>query len=387
MRKTKLRLLKKPVMVNGEPFYLVRFPQPNGRGGRRHFKSKTDAQSFLELKAVEIENHGTAAGSLNERERSEYLECREALKPYGITLRDAVRMLKPQLAQRNKSCLVPNAVAELLKAKKADGLSQRYLKDLGVRLGIFAREFTETPVSDFNTAKIDDWLRGLAVKPITRNNYRRILGVFFSFAVGRNWTLSNPVEQSSKAKEGKERVGILTPEQADRLLEISDPDILPAIALGLFAGLRPESEIWRMDWRHIDLKSKLIDIEFSKTETGKRYVKMEDILIDYLTPYKKESGAVSPTGNKYFQLLKKARNEAKLNEWPADCLRHSFGSYHFAHFKNIGSTMAEMGHTNPKTFLKHYRERVKPEVAKRFWSLSPNIPTNISRSYSSARAA
>ena len=386
MRKTKLRLLKKPVMVNGEPFYLVRFPQPNGRGGRRHFKLKSDAQTFLEQKAVEIENHGTAAGSLNERERSEYLECREALRPYGVSLREAVRMLKPQLAQRNQSCLVPDAVAELLKAKQADGLSQRYLKDLGTRLGIFAREFPDTLVSGFDTARIDDWLRGLAHKPITRNNYRRILGVFFSFAVGRKWTLSNPVVQSSKAKEQPQKVGILQPEQAKRLLDAADEEILPAVALGLFAGLRPESEIWRMDWRHIDLKGKLIDVELSKTETGKRFVRMEQNLVEYLTPHAKASGSVSPSGDRYYQLLKKACSEANIDKWPADCLRHSFGSYHFAHFKNIGLTMAEMGHTNPKTFLKHYRERVKPEIAASFWRLAPVTPSNL-RSFRKAKAA
>jgi integrase len=386
MRKTKLRLLKKPVQVNGEPFYLVRFPQPNGKGGRRHFKLKGDAQSFLEQKSVEIENHGLAAGSLNERERAEYLECRDALKVYGITLRDAVRMLKPQLSQRDKSCLVPEAVVELLKAKKADGLSLRYLKDLATRLGVFAREFPETQVAEFDTARIDDWLRGLGLKAITRNNYRRILGVFFSFSVGRKWTLSNPVAQSSKAKEQALKVGILQPDQVKRLLESADDEILPAIALGLFAGLRPESEIWRMDWRHVDLHGKLIDIEFSKTETGKRYVTMEQSLVAYLTPYAKKKGPVSPSGDKYFQLLKKAREVAKIDEWPSDCLRHSFGSYHFAHFKNIGATMAEMGHTNPKTFLKHYRERVKPEVARLFWSLTPVQPKNV-RNFGGAKTA
>jgi integrase len=378
MRKTELRLLKKPVLVNGKPFYLVRFPQPNGKGGRRHFKRKADALTFLEMKATEIENHGVAAASLNERDRAEFLECREALKPYGISLRDAVRMLRPHLAQKNKSCLVVDAVAELLKAKKADGLSQRYLKDLETRLGIFARAFANATVAEFDTARIDDWLRSLDSKAVTRNNYRRILGVFFSFSVGRNWTISNPVTQSTKAKETKGKVGILTPEQAKLLLENANPEILPAIALGLFAGLRPESEIWRMDWRHIDFKSKLIDIEISKTESGKRFVKMEDSLIEYLTPFKRASGPISPKGDKYFQLLQQARSDAGIDEWPSDALRHSFGSYHFAHFQNIGITMEQMGHTNAKTFLKHYRERVKPEAAKRFWSLSPAKPKNVS---------
>jgi hypothetical protein len=42
--------------------------------------------------------------------------------------------------------------------------------------------------------------------------------------------------------------------------------------------------------------------------------------------------------------------------------------------------------TNPKTFLKHYRERVKPEIAASFWRLAPVTPSNL-RSFRKANAA
>jgi len=35
--------------------------------------------------------------------------------------------------------------------------------------------------------------------------------------------------------------------------------------------------------------------------------------------------------------------EAKLDKWPDNGLRHSFGSYHFARHNNASLTAAEMG--------------------------------------------
>ena len=372
MRKTKLRLVKNPVMVNGKPFYLVRFPKPDGGGGRRHFKSKVDAQGFLQLKSVEIENFGASAAALTERDRAEYLDCVELLEPYGISLRDAVKKIIPELKSKSQSVALTDGVAEFLKAKEKDGASKRYLKDLKNRLNIFCRAFPDEVVASFSTSKIDDWLRDLPHEAVTRNNYRRLLGVYFNHAVKRGHILSNPITDSTRAKEISGKVGILTPAEAQALLENADEVILPAIALGLFAGLRPESEVWHLDWSHIDFESGLISIDSDKTKTGEgRFVKMENNLVAWLNPIKKVKGSVSPKGDKYFDHLKKARDAAKIKNWEPDCLRHSFGSYHYAHFKNIGTVMYEMGHTNPKTFTKHYRARVKPDPAAKYWEIVP----------------
>jgi hypothetical protein len=40
------------------------------------------------------------------------------------------------------------------------------------------------------------------------------------------------------------------------MLEAATPDFLPVIALGLFAGLRPESEIWRLAWSNIGFEDR-----------------------------------------------------------------------------------------------------------------------------------
>jgi integrase len=144
----------------------------------------------------------------------------------------------------------------------------------------------------------------------------------------------------------------------------------------MFAGLRPESEIWRLDWSKIDFTRKQIDVEPLATKNNGdnasvRWVEMPDNLIEWLLPFRRKAGPVSPTGDSYFTRLQRAREGAKIITWPHDALRHCFCSYHYAAHNDAGKTMAQAGHTNPRTFFRHYRARVQRDDAKRFFSIWP----------------
>ena len=173
----------------------------------------------------------------------------------------------------------------------------------------------------------------------------------------RGYCLENPAQKTSQAKVVDKPPGILMPEQCVGLLEAACSEILPAIALGLFAGLRPESEVWRLDWRDLDLEAGLIRIEAAKTKSARyRLVEMSENLKLWLLPYRKPSGPISPSGDRYHYLLQSARKSATeaaikagkpeqgIVKWPADALRHCYGSYHYAKFQDPGKTMVQMGH-------------------------------------------
>ena len=59
-----------------------------------------------------------------------------------------------------------------------------------------------------------------------------------------------------------------------------------------------------------------------------------------------------------------------LVDWPQNALRHSFGSYHLAHFKNARALALEMGNS-PGVIFKHYRQLVKPAAAALYWQIVP----------------
>jgi len=71
----------------------------------------------------------------------------------------------------------------------------------------------------------------------------------FSFALRRGCVLKNPAMLAERAKVKPEKPAVLSVAEACVLLENAAVDFIPTVELGLFAGLRPESEIWALDWR------------------------------------------------------------------------------------------------------------------------------------------
>ncbi|MGC3990584.1 MAG: site-specific integrase [Chthoniobacteraceae bacterium] len=293
------------------------------------------------------------------------------LKPHGQTLQAAATFFVQHMSVATTEIELSVVVDELVDAKKRDGASARYLKDLRTRLKIFASSFDEKKVREFSAALLDDWLRGLPHSAVTRNNYRRLIGILFGFAVKRGYILQNPAQKTARAKVVDKPPGILTSHQCVQLLNHASQEIVVPIALGLFAGLRPEAEVWKLDWNDIDLETGLIRIEAAKTKSAMhRLVEITENLKSWLVAFR-STGKVSPTGDKYHYLLQSARAAASVEHWPQDCLRHCYGSYHYAKFQDPGKTMVQMGHTNMRTFHAHYRARVTPSEAASYWKIVP----------------
>jgi integrase len=337
--------------------FVVNF-QRNGKRVRSFFTNAKEAATFAQLKN-------------NERMIGETAGAKQ-LAAFGKTIADAIEFYLPHLQANNRTCTIGALLGELLEAKKQDGLRPRSIQDLRSRLGQFAGTFGTRQVSEIQGFEIEEWLRALGVAPLTRNNFRRVLVTAFNFAQARGYSAQNPAESTAKAKQESPHPGILSVQQAANLLTQADARIVPAVALGLFAGLRPESEGPYLDWSQIDFADKTIEIKKSKRTASERFVTMSDNLIAWLMPHRQNRGAVFPSLKTYRQLLREAQVRAGIKAWPHDGLRHSFGSYHYGTHHSAALTMAEMGHSNPKTFFKHYRRPMKKSAADPFWQITPS---------------
>jgi integrase len=182
---------------------------------------------------------------------------------------------------------------------------------------------------------------------------------------------NNPAEKTAKAKEPHTKIGTLTVNEAARLLESATPDVLPYLAIGLFAGLR-SSEIERLHWSEIDCERGLIKVDAKKGRNTalRRLVTIQPNLREWLISFRKHGGNVTPE-NGFRQSFEQARAAAGIVDWPYNALRHSFASYHLAHFKNAASTALELGHHDSRITFAHYRELVRPKDAERYWNIKP----------------
>jgi len=253
-------------------FYCVQWPKPGQGRHRQFFKDYQEARRFRDQKLREREKYGAEHLAFTDKQRVEYADAVEVLKPFGRSLLEAARYFVDHLkaSERNKrSVSAVELVEEIIAAKNADGMSKRYVRDLRSRLPRFAKDFNGKLVSEIRTEEIDDWLRGLAVGPTTRNNFHRALKMMFAYAVKHSYSDSNPAAGTEKAKEINAPPGILTVQQTARLLEAASPELLPYVAIGVFGGLR-RAELERLDWSEIHFDENLIEVTAEKSKTARR---------------------------------------------------------------------------------------------------------------------
>lgn len=387
---------KKTRPKKGECRWMISGIYVNGKRRREFFSDPDSAR--LRLQALEIAEVNTEAvaaeisgnadlliGAAKARQTlkplgvdlltaaQEYAACREALAESGLSLVEVVKEAVERHQARQRS-LTLKALGERFQsdpetAKRAE----TYRKDSRRRWMRFSEDLGPgTMASDVSPDDVRRWLAGLPVGDVSKGNYHRNLGAVFAYGVHAGLIHENPFRKVKKPTvEAKDGVEVFTPGQMKALLSAADPEWLPILAIGGFAGLRP-FEIKRLAWEEIDLKGKFIEVKASKSKTGqRRLVPISPNLAAWLRPYAGQDGPIRPDGMPERRLRIEAMERAKVEEWPVDVLRHSFASYHLAFHKDINETALELGHQSTKMLFQHYREAVTPKAAREWWALRP----------------
>lgn len=326
-------------------------------GSRRFFPTRVEAESFAQQCRVQKTNNGTSAFGNAE------------LAKYGKTVQHAIDHYLTYLRAQERSISVEQAIAELIAARRSAGRNERYCKDLSWRLGRFKTDYAKATVASIEARQINEWLAGLGVAPGTRNTFRRDLRTLFSYCEKHGYCTSNEAAKTERASDIDKPAGVFTPTEAATLLGACGDDVLPFVAIGLFAGLRT-SELAKLDWSEVDFESGHIEVTAAKSKTARRrLVPISENLAAWIRPLAQLSGPVAPAGQR--KRLAAVRTRARLKEWPHNALRHSYGSYRLADCHDAARVSLEMGNS-PQMVFAHYRELVRPKDAERFWNLMPS---------------
>lgn len=361
--------------------WVVNYRHPSEGRKRQYFPTKEKADGRADEVQTEIDNFGLQALQLTPAQRIQALDAIERLKPHGATITDAVvEYLERRSGSTKTMGEVCRAFIETRVQKKR---SIRHLDGLRNVLNRFNEKFEEIRIRDITAEQVQDWINARGVGPRTMNHMRAVIHSVFAYALKKKIVRENVVKDVDKedAKGGK--VGILIPEEMRALLVAArgEPDVLATIAIGGFAGIRPE-ELKRLQKSAILIERDVIDCGSEITKTAQhRYVKIEPVLKAWLEPILSKLPLIGPIQGMNFRRrfddVRKAAGFAvrggEGKPWPHDALRHSFGSYHLAHFKNAAVTAIEMGHEGTSMLYSNYRARVGEDEAKAWWNLMPEV--------------
>lgn len=336
--------------------------------------------------------HGAAGLSLSVAEQAEFVALREAAAAAGITVAEAVRLgIEQRQKGRQVRMLLSVAIRECLKAKDASNKRPRYLDQLGYNCRAFLASLGgDDPFVDAVTGtQVAGWLHGNGWKPATVRTKRIDLQTLFGWCQRQGWSESNPVAGIERECLDDKPPGILTVEQAARLMracEEVDPGLLAYLALGLFAGIRPE-EIVRL--RPRDVRGEHVEVRADASKTRQR--RLVD-LAPNLRAWLSRCGALELPPRNWRGRMYQVRRAAGFasarrrmvggrerweslpgDPWPHDVLRHSFASYHLAMHGSADRTALQMGHRSTDMLFRHYRELVTKAEAEKFWGIRPQI--------------
>lgn len=365
-----------------------------GKRIRKLFKTKTAAQEFKDDEEVRFANLGNEhAGLLTKAVMRDAAEAWKLVRPLGVSLLDVAKDYASRSTYREKNVTVSKLVKDFLEEHEKRRSSKIHRRNLKSRLAKFTASFGERQACDVQRAELVKWIRQLGLAKQTVNNVIKELRSCLVWAVEEKIIPANPLEKTKDVREKVVRApGVITPAEFTRLLAVASPDVMPYFAIGGFAGMRTE-ELRDLDWQDVRLAESLIVVKAQRSDGeitkggARRVVTIGPALAAFLAPYAGRTGKVcTPSWRRLFrESLRRAgfgkpgtesKEEKKQGlkierKWPHNALRHSFGSYHLEHYKDMSATALQMGHTETTTLFKHYKATVTPAAAAAWWAIRP----------------
>lgn len=365
------------------------------RGFADHQAARKEARRIAELLA----KGDAVAAAVSGREAASLGRCLEILRTVGeppelacaryaeavgilgngSLLATAARFYLERHPNTLPQITLAEAAAEMIELRRKANASEAYLADLRCRSGRFITAYQDHPAS-VTTADCQQYLDSLEGASGTRNVHRQILWRLFAHCESRGYIPrgTNPVAATQTFnRQRAEPIEIWTPREMGKLLSVAEPDYLPVLTIGAFAGLRT-SEILALDWRDVRLADRTIKVVHRKARCpGTRLAPIPDNLLAWLAPLANRTGLVWPRGREWKErertmtaVQKATVAAAGLLPWRHNALRHSFCTYRVAATQDVPRTALEAGNS-VSTIFTHYRALATAAEGKAWFAIMP----------------
>lgn len=327
-------------------WYLTLPPKfsPTGKRRREYFHYREDAEKRAE-RLKDLEHRSRA---LVRKAGPELIEAAvtydELFQMYGFSgLKDACEKFAATLEAERKAVLFNQLLTAYedvhwVDWSKSSRTTWNWLKK-------HLADFKERPLTALNTPLWTKWMQKMAKQeawaPRSFNDVVQKISSIWRYATKQGLAKDNPIDGVKRRKLLKKPVAILEVEQARAILQAAwdhDREMVPYFAIAMFAGLRPESELATLCWEDVNFEEGWIRVSFGNKTDTKRFVPIEDNLMEWLEPWKEASGSIIPKN-----LVKRRRyvvrgkyqlpSDAKVADWTPiadwstrDLARHSYGT-------------------------------------------------------------
>lgn len=269
---------------------------------------------------------------------------------------------KPNLSQVISDCVA---------AKRLANCRPIYIAELKRYLSKFCDALADPPIDSVTVQDVERWLSRPDWSPGTKATGLNRLSALFSFAVRRGLIPSNPIDRIDRIKLERTPPQILSPEQARNMLVFvrnQIPSLLPHVVIGMFAGVRP-AEISKLTFSDVDFDRRIIRVDAASSKVRRRrLIEVEPVAFEWLAGFRGVTGPINPKQTR--RKLRRLRKLMGWHKWPKDILRHSYGSYAMAKYRDAAKVADWMGNS-VGVLHRHYRELVSADDCAAFWSIMP----------------
>ncbi len=392
---------KKTKVVTYDSYVVVHY-----RGGQRHrqrCKSLELAQTEAARVRASLLNEDTAGLQITGTDLVAYNQACHIAKGFGIStdqlakeyatarkllgevsLLEAVHFYDRFGKTLKAKKTVPEVVEELIAGLKADNKSDYHINDTERRLRTFASEFAG-PIMDVETKAVSEWLRNLKGEdhggkdiiyaPKTRNHYRNSVVQLFNYARDQGYLpkgMPTEIEGVKALTVVPSQNEIFTVEEMVKLLEKAPSNLIPALVIKAFSGIRTE-EMVRIHWNALNFETKHITLSADVTKTKqRRLIPMAENLVAWLAPFRAKTGRIcerwaNPQGlvrafDRFGQTLSIHVGANKF--------RNSYITYRVAVTHDIQRVSLESGNS-PKVIQREYLELATENDGKRWFNIIP----------------
>ena len=194
---------------------------------------------------------------------------------------------------------------------------------------------------------------------------RAILHSIFAYGQRREWCDGNPVARIEVPPVQEQAIAPLSNEEVGRLREVVEQrrflDMRFSLSLLLYSGVRP-AEVERLRPDDVCWEERQVIIRPQRSKTGGGRV----VPLRALPGMRAQDCRIPRNWQNRWLALRRA---AGFTHWVPDVCRHTFASYHAAHFRNLPELQLEMGHRDLSLLRSRYMTPAAKKDARVFWKM------------------